>query len=443
MKWLLYNFLFSIAYLCMMPKFLTRMIKRGGYANRFADRFGHYPTDILAKLRDGTPRIWIHAVSVGEVFVAHQMMAMLRQLDPSAAFVLSTTSSTGWVQAGKALGERDVLLHNPLDYPRCVKRALDAIQPRAYIVTETELWPNMIRHCQRRAIPTFLINARISDHSAPGYRRLRWWFGPVLNMFTQIFAQSDLDKQRLVDAGCDETRIEVTGSMKFDVAKRNPAQEAQLREYLQGIGFDADAPILLGGSTWPGEDEAMVAMWRAAREMNPRLRLVIVPRHFEKAAAVADTLQRLGVTCARKSQTIAPDQCTDPESVLIADTTGELMGFYGISTIVFVGKSLCEHGAQNMIEPCLCGCATVLGPYTENFRPVMSDLLAAEALVQCPDLPTLCHTVQRFAVEDDTRSRYATRAQQAVARRRGASEHIASAILHALTHRSTHSDATA
>ncbi|MGN1326212.1 MAG: 3-deoxy-D-manno-octulosonic acid transferase [Candidatus Spyradenecus sp.] len=431
MKWLIYNLLFAIAYVLMMPKFLFRMCRRGGYANRFNDRFGLYPEAIRARLGDGRRRVWVHAVSVGEVAVAGQLMAEMRRQAPGIAFVLSVTSSTGWTQAQAQVQENDVLIYGPLDYPGCVRRAVKAIRPAAYVITETELWPNVIRLAAARKVPIFLVNARISDRSAPGYRRLKSWFGPVLNRLTRIYAQSELDAQRLVDAGCERGRIEVSGSMKFDVARRNPAKEAELRNYLTAAGFDPAAPILLGGSTWPGEDAFLLEVYRRARAEVPALRLILAPRHFEKAGEVERNIAAAGFPCLRKSR--APVPTPQPEdAVLLADTTGELMGFYGLSQVVFVGKSLCEHGAQNMIEPCLCGCAVAIGPNTENFRPVMSDLLDQQALLQAPDRETLAEALLGLIRSEADRRALGARATAAVERRRGITPRLASEILRSL-----------
>lgn len=431
MKWLIYNFLFAIAYVLMMPKFLFRMCRRGGYVNRFSDRFGRYPEAIRARLSDGRKRVWVHAVSVGEVAVAGQLMAEMRRQAPGIAFVLSVTSSTGWTQAQAQVQEEDVLIYGPLDYPGCVRRALNAIRPAAYVITETELWPNVIRLAAARKVPIFLVNARISDRSAPGYRRLKSWFGPVLNRLTRIYAQSELDAQRLVDAGCERGRIEVSGSMKFDVARRNPAKEAELRNYLFAAGFDPAAPILLGGSTWPGEDAFLLEVYRRARAEVPALRLILAPRHFEKAGEVERNIAAAGFPCLRKSR--APVPTLQPEdAVLLADTTGELMGFYGLSQVVFVGKSLCEHGAQNMIEPCLCGCAVAIGPNTENFRPVMSDLLDQQALLQAPDETALEEALLGLIRDEAARRALGARATAAVERRRGVTPRLAAEIIRSL-----------
>lgn len=427
MKWLLYNALFSVAYVAVLPSFLLRMKRRGGYRARMGDRFARYPEDVLANLSGcaESSRIWIHAVSVGEVQVAGQLMRALRKIDPAIRFVFSTTSSTGWRTAEKEVSDQDILIYNPLDFPGLVKRAFDAIRPRAIILTETEIWPNFIREAKRRRVPLFLANARISDRSAPRYRALRWFFGEVFRCFTKTYVQSDLDADRLVAAGADRATMEVTGSFKFDVARRRPEKETELRAWA------GDGRILLGGSTWPGEDEALL---RILPELPADVKLVIAPRHFEKADAVEENIAKAGFRCIRRSRgestaDTMPDE--GPRPVFLADTTGELMGLFGIASAAFVGKSLCAHGSQNMIEPCLCGIPTVVGPYTENFRPVMSDLLAADAIVQVEDENGLCAVLKSFfdPVRHECASALGERAKKAVERRRGATERCASDIL--------------
>ena len=437
MKWLLYNALFAVAYTVMLPSFLLRMKRRGGYRARFSDRFGRYPPEIAEALSQGAafPQgwIWIHAVSVGEVQVAGQLMRAMRERNPDVRFVFSTTSSTGWKTAEREVTPADVLIYNPLDFGGCVKRALNAVNPRAVILTETEIWPNFIRALKKRGIPIYLVNARISDRSAPRYKALRWFFGEVFRCFTKIYAQSDLDAKRLTDAGADPATVQVTGSFKFDVAHRNEAKERELRAWI------GEGDILLGGSTWPGEDVMMLETYRKVLERHPGVKLVIAPRHFEKADAVEANIRAAGFGCVRRSRGGRAGARPSPEEVFLADTTGELMGLFGIATVAFVGKSLCEHGSQNMIEPCLCGVATVVGPYTENFRPVMSDLLAADALVQTPDAATpearaasVEAELLRFFDEPERRVAYGQRAQAAVTRRCGVVGRCADELLEAL-----------
>lgn len=431
MKWLAYNLLFGVVWVFLLPGFLLRMFRRGGYAARMGDRFALYPPEIMARLRSAAPVpsassgrldssghivpppsewVWIHAVSVGEVQVAGQLMREWRSVEPTVRFCFSTTSSTGWKMAEREVAERDVLIYNPLDFPNFVKSALGTVRPRAIVLTESEIWPVFIRSAAKRGIPLFLVNARVSDRSAPRYRLARCWFKDVFGCFTRIFAQSELDKSRLVDAGAPADKVEVTGSFKFDVARRNPEKEAELRGWLSA----AKGRILLGGSTWPGEDEALLKIAKSLDDVT----LVIAPRHFEKADAVEANIRAAGFECVRRSRGDAAPS-GGAKAVYLADTTGELMGLYGIADVVFVGKSLCEHGSQNMIEPCLCGKPTLVGPFTENFRPVMSDLLESDAIVQVADEADLGREIERLWKDGKDAFALGERATAAVMRRKG------------------------
>lgn len=442
MKWALYHALFGVIWLFLLPGFLIRMCRRGGYAARMGDRFALYPPDVRAKIRaawrtDAPPRmdasgheipaasdwVWVHAVSVGEVQVAGQLMREWRAAEPDVRFCFSTTSSTGWKMAAREVSERDVLVYNPLDFPNYVKSALGLVRPRAIVLTESEIWPVFIRTAAKRGVPLFLVNARVSDRSAPRYRLARGWFGDVFRCLTRIFAQSDLDKARLVDAGAPADRIDVTGSFKFDVAKRNPEKERELAAWLSPA---EGTRLLLGASTWPGEDDVLLRIVKNLKDVT----LVLAPRHFEKADAVEANILRAGFTCVRRSR--GEGGLTPGRTVYLADTTGELMGLFALADVVFVGKSLCAHGSQNMIEPCLCGKPTLVGPYTENFRSVMSDLLAAGAILQVSDEAALGAGIGRLFADRSAAEALGGRATAAVLRRQGVVSGCLSTIREAL-----------
>ena len=416
MKWVVYNLLFSLAFPLMLPAFLARMLRRGGYGARLLDRFALYPKGVFGDAKDGAGRfVWVHAVSVGEVQVAGQLMREWRKAEPGVRFCFSTTSSTGWKMAEREVAEGDVLIYNPLDFPTFVKAALNTVRPRAVVLVESEIWPNFIRAAKRRGVPVYLVNARVSDRSAPRYRLAKWWFSDVFRSFAGIFAQSELDKARLVAAGADPATVEVSGSFKFDVAHRNEAKEREMSAWLENGGVPKGERILLGGSTWPGEDQMLLNVVKGLEGVT----LVIAPRHFEKADAVEDNIRAAGFECVRRSRADAPAAPQSPSSrrVFLADTTGELMGLYGIADVVFVGKSVCAHGSQNMIEPCLCGKPTVVGPYTENFRPVMSDLLEAHGVIQAQDADGVEDALRRLLTKGD--GGLGSRAHAAVVRRTG------------------------
>ena len=419
MKWLAYNVLFALAYPFLLPGFVFRMLRRGGYARRMGDRIALYPGDVISRLAAGRGKwVWIHAVSVGEVQVAGQLMREWRAADPTVRFCFSTTSSTGWKMAERELRAGDELIYNPLDFPNFVKSALKTVRPRAVILTESEIWPQFIRCARRYGAKLFLINARVSDRSAPRYRAARWWFADVLGAFTRIFAQSELDRDRLVAAGAPPEKVTVSGSFKFDTARRNPEKERLLSGWLGG------GRVLLGGSTWPGEDEVLLEIYRNLLNEGFKVKLAIAPRHFEKADEVEANILRAGFGCVRRSRQDAG--APGPEAVYLADTTGELMGLYALAEVVFVGKSLCAHGSQNMIEPCLCGKPTLVGPYTENFRPVMSDLLRQEAIVQVRSAKELGEKIRELFTDP---AGLGERAAAAVELRRGAVAKSLAAIM--------------
>ena len=437
MKWIAYNLLFLVAYPFMLPSFLVRMLRRGGYAARMGDRFAIYPEAVLRALgrRDSLSDshslshgdmepgefVWVHAVSVGEVRVAGRLMREWRSVERGVRFCFSTTSSTGWKAAESEITDRDILIYNPVDFPSFVKSALLAIRPRALVLTESEIWPNLVRLAARAGIPTFLVNARVSDRSAPRYRAARLFFGDVFRSFSGIFAQSDLDADRIRAAAPGADNISVCGSFKFDAAERNEAKEGEMREWIfAGAEGDARPRLLLGGSTWPGEDVALLKIYKRLLESSKApsgILLAIAPRHFEKADAVEANIKAAGFRCIRRSR---GERAVGGPAVVLADTTGELMGLYGVADAVFVGKSLCAHGSQNMIEPCLCGKPTFVGPYTENFRPVMADLLSSGAIVQVKDEAELGERIEAlFADGGASAGELGGRARSAVERRRG------------------------
>lgn len=425
MRWILYNVFFAIGYALMTPHFLLRMKKRGGYRAHFGERFGRYDEETARRLAE-KPRVWIHAVSVGEANIAKQFVVAMRRLDPSFSCVLSTTSSTGRAEIDKIVGADDIAIYFPLDFPPCVRRCLDTVNAKALLITETEFWPNILRAARRRGLPLMLLNGRVSDHSAPKYRKLKFFFGPALSCFDKLLAQSDLDRDRLVAAGAPADRILVTGSVKFDIT---PPPAEKIEKAKETLAFADIVPgrdtILLGGSTWPGEELAMLEAWRAARAKHPSIRLAICPRHFEKGAEIAQALEKAGASVIRRSQ------CKPGESrpaapaaeppVLLVDTTGELFALYSQADLVFVGKTLDPHiGGQNMIEPASFGKAVLCGPHTENFKPVMSIFRKAGAIREVADAGELLRAVVELLDDADARRRMGENADRTVNASRGA-----------------------
>ncbi len=425
MRWIVYNVVFAIAYAAMLPSFLRRMKKRGGYRAHFGERFGRFDPETARRLSE-KPRVWFHAVSVGEANLAGTVIRELRRRHPGFSCLISTTSSTGRATCEKIAGPDDVVFYLPLDFPRCVKRALSVVNARALVLTESELWPNLVRSLRRKGVPMLLLNGRVSDRSAPGYRRLRFFFGPVLRSFDRLLAQSALDRDRLVAAGANPGQIEVTGSVKFDVPPPSAEKIERARATLRAGGIEPGRdPVLLGGSTWPGEELALAEAWRSASGRTPGWRLVLVPRHAERAAEVEAELSAAGFSVLRRSRlgadAPAPSAGQGLPPILLVDTTGELFALYSQADLVFVGKSLPPNeGGQNMIEPASFGKAVICGPHLENFSAVMAAFRKESAICEVADAAALAECTARLMADASLRRSLGERADAVVAASRGA-----------------------
>ncbi len=415
--WIAYNILFAIGFVLMLPRFLLRMRRRGGYRDRFAQRFGRYEPALRAQLA-ASPRLWIHAVSVGEMYVALQFIESFRLQEPGARFVITTVTSTGRALALAKANAADLVLYFPLDFPLFVTRALNAIQPRMLILTEGELWPNILRQCRTRGIPVVVINGRMTEKSARGYTLLGPLSRVVMGYLDSVFVQSVADRRRYLALGADPARVEVLGSVKYDI-EADPDAARRAECVFKQAGWGPGAQILLGGSTWPGEEGALAETVKRLRVNHPELRLVLVPRHAERAKAVAEELDRVGLRVLRRS-TLGDSVAASPPEVLLVDTTGELKSFYAAAHVVFVGKSLFgNRGGQNFIEPAVFGKPILVGPHLENFPGVAEDFFEAGALLQIVDADTLSNQVGRLLRDPVARTDLGRRAFDLVTRRRG------------------------
>ena len=407
MVWIGYNLLFAVGFLLMLPHFLWRMRRRGGYARDFGHRFGRYAPDLRARLAGGG-RVWVHAVSVGELFVALALMSEWRRRRPGVRFVLSTTTSTAYRIAGRELGADDALIYFPVDAPPIMRRVLDLLRPAALVLMETEIWPNLIRLAAARGVPVFLANGRLSERSARRYGYVAAFTRRVLPLLRGAFMQSDGDAARFVGIGARPDRTQVTGTVKYDVALAPVAADiAAVRR---------EAGVVMGGSTWAGEEAALLDAFIELRRSRPGLSLVLAPRHAERRAEVLGEIARRGLSVASRSA----GQAQGDADVFLLDTTGELKGFYACADVIFIGKSLTQHGGQNPLEPAAAGKAVLTGPNMENFGPVMDDLRAAGGVRQVADAAALAAAIGELLDDPAKRAALGDAARRAVEARRGA-----------------------
>lgn len=403
MFWIAYNILFALVFLLVLPHFLLRMRRRGGYAKGFAQRFALYSPDILQKLSTGR-FAWVHAVSVGELFVAQKFMKDWRARQPGVRFVLTVNTSTAHALAAKQLPAEDILLYFPADFPWIINRALETIRPFAVMLMEVELWPNLIRLANKRKIPVALINGRLSDRSFRRYAKVGPLCRRVLPLVDAFCMQSEQDAERMIALGAPADRVRAFGTAKYDVIEADRSGEAKARALLRAAGVRDEDRILLGGSTWDGEEDLLLDTFKSLRTRFTNLVLVLVPRHVERTAKVLDVIKTHSRTVVRRS-TLTPETppATNRPDVFLLDTTGELKNFYSCADVIFIGKSLTQHGGQNIIEPALYGKAILVGPNMENFAAVMDDFRAAKAIAQVTDLQDLRRTSFSLFADDDHR----------------------------------------
>ncbi len=425
MFWLLYHILFLIVMIISLPRYLWRMWKRGGYRRGFMQRFGSYPATIPSFGNNPAQRIWIHAVSVGEMFIALRLRDTLRKLWPDRDIVLTTNTSTGHALATARLQPRDTLLYFPLDLVWTMRRAFRHINPGLIILMECELWPVMLREAYRHNIPVAVANARLSDRSFAGYRRFGLLFRRVTTLISAVYAQTKRDAGRFRELGVAADRIQVVGNAKYDLAGIDPDGVRHARTALQAAAIAPETLVVLGGSTWPGEEECLMDMLPRLRRAVPApVALVLVPRHVERCPAIREAAVRRNLTVVTRRHTQA-SPATSPPDILLVDTTGELQQLYAAATVIFVGKSLDASGGQNPIEPAACGRAVIVGPHMQNFSEVVSELCAVNAIIRVNHAGELEEQLINLLQHPETRKALAQRAATAIQNYRGAIDRTA------------------
>ncbi len=376
---LVYSAGLSLALLLTLPYWLVKMLTTGKYRAGLAERLGRVPERLVRRPAEGC--IWLHAVSVGEVLAVGKLVAELRARYPERRVLLSTTTAAGQRLARERHGG-DHVFYFPLDLAFAVRPYLRALRPSLIVLAETEFWPNFLRLAQSQGARIAVVNARISDRSYPRYRRLRFAWRRLLVKVDTFLAQSTRDAQRLIDIGAPESRVKVSGNLKFDasIAKDLPLVP-MLRRAFEAGGCDA---VMVCGSTVAGEEQMLIETFRTILRSRPGAVMVLAPRHPERFDEVAELLASSGLSCARRSQFRADRPLAG--TVLLLDTIGELASVYALATIAFVGGSLVPRGGHNILEPAQHGVPVVVGPHTENFREITDAFTRADALcVVTPD----------------------------------------------------------
>lgn len=403
--------LYSGLWYALMPALFVRLWWRGRRAPAYRARWRE-------RLALGLPRqaghtVWVHAVSVGETLAAAPMIRELLARYPHTPLLVTTTTPTGSEQVRKLFGDRVLHVYCPWDTPDALARFFRAFNPALVLILETELWPNLVAAAAARRVPVWLVNGRLSERSFRGYDKFRALVRPMMQRFAGLMVQTEAEAERLQRLGAPADRIDVTGSVKFDLQLDDDvrAAAATLR------GHWGARPVWIAASTHPGEEEQVLAAHRQICAEVPDALLILVPRHPERFDDIARQVTQAGFTLARRStgQSVTPQV-----QVYLGDTMGELLMLFGACDVAFVGGSLVKLGGHNLLEPAAWGKPVLSGPNRFNFERIAELLEDNDALTTVTDADSLARAVCVLLADAERRVREGEAARAVVATHSGA-----------------------
>jgi 3-deoxy-D-manno-octulosonic-acid transferase len=405
MRWftalLIYRLLLPLFFLAAFPGWIVKMLRRGGFGTRLAERIGVYTT---ACEFEPCGAVHVHAISVGESMLALKLIREWLVVEPGRRFVLATGTATGHAVATSAAIPELRITYSPLDFPSMVNRYLKRFEPSQIVLVEGEAWPHLLLACKRRKIPVALVNARMSPRSARRYRRFAPWVSPVFSMLDAVAIQEPQDAEIWQDLAVDSGKIHHTGSLKLDPGSgARPVMRPEFQEMLAAFGNHR--AIVLAASTHVGEE---VWIANAIHQVSPNALPVIVPRHAERRNDVKNDLEHAGFEVVLRSrfqldrqqgatveESVRPLSAPDRPRIFLIDSTGELRDWTAHADVVIIGKSFRSVGGQNPAEAILAGKPVVFGPHMENFEPLASRLVSTHGAILAHDENALCSAITK------------------------------------------------
>lgn len=415
----LYSILVLILAVVASPWFIYQAVRYKKYVGSLGQRMGYLPVSFNM---DGDESIWVHAVSVGEVLTARPLISELKRRYPNLRMFLSTTTMAGQQLARRSVQDVDAVFYFPFDFGFVIRRTLNLVRPKLFIMMETEIWPNLLRECRARGVKTAVVNGRLSARSFPRYRLIRPMMRRVLDHIDRFLVQSEESARRFIDLGADPARVVVTGSLKFDSLEVSPtALQARARDrVLRYFRVSSSRPVIVAGSTMKGEETSVLKAFRRVRSTMPNALLVLAPRNPERFSEAEQLARAEGWKVARRS-----DLAIDAEprvDIVILDTIGELATIYQIGTIVFVGGSLVPTGGHNVLEPAVFGKPIVFGPHMQNFLEIADAFVTNGAGVQLENDEQLEQVFVELMGDPVRRARLGAAARALVEANRGANQ---------------------
>ncbi|MBW1739987.1 MAG: 3-deoxy-D-manno-octulosonic acid transferase [Deltaproteobacteria bacterium] len=409
---------------CLPPFWIYTRLS-GRYGKGLGERLGFIPRT-LTQCLSGSPRIWIHAASLGEVKVAAPLVKALTRIIPGCSVILSTTTEHGRDLARKTFKQDIPITYAPIDFIGSVRKALSRVRPDVLVFLETEIWPTWLAEARQKGIKTALINGRISVRSIGGYLKFRPFFRNILKNVDAFSMILEEDAARIRAMGADPHKIEVNGNAKYDLLASiaDPAMEAEMRQILN---LEASHHVFVAGSTREGEEAMVLEAYEKILRQFPDTVLIIAPRHIERIPVIGSLVERHGLRYQLRSD-INSGAAKRKEPVVIINTFGELFKVYSIGTIVFCGASLVPLGGQNPLEAAVWGKVVFYGPSMEDFLDAKALLEEVGAGVPIASSEMLAEKAIWFLEHPDALKRYGDQAREAVIRNQGASEKHARVI---------------
>ena len=419
----IYNIIEIIGLILLSPLLLVKIILSPKYRGRIFLKLSFGLEKLARKLPGKKKRIWVHALSVGEVLSAQPLVRKIRSTYPDISIIFSASTKTGEELCREVLADDiDLFVPFPLDLYNIAKKFISFIRPDLFILIETDFWPNFLHILKKKEIPAILVNGRISQKSFRRYQRFRFIFVPMFNIFNFISMQTVADAEKMIRLGVDADKIKALGNLKYDaVLPETVGWELEQRPtsfYKKQFGISPEKIVWIAGSTHSGEEVAILAAYKRLSLLFPDLFLVVAPRKIERGRQIKEVADSLGLTVRQRTAPFQDEEFPGAP-LLILDTMGELSRMYSFCDIAFIGGSLVPDGGHNPLEPAAFGKPILFGPYMDDFTEIASDLLEKNAAVVCHDEDDIFDNVKHLLTDLTLRKEMGYHAQSLVLQHRG------------------------
>lgn len=429
MFYLIYNIVLALGTVILVPYYGAKILFTGKYRKSIGPKLGFLDAKALKNAVKGNPRIWVHAVSVGEVTAAAPIVEKLRSNKPDACILLSTSTETGQDMAKKIVPQASAFIYFPLDIPFVVRKVINLIRPDIFIAMETEIWPNFIRTCKESGAKLLILNGRISPRSYKRYMKTKFFWKRVLQCIDQIGVISETDADRIKDIGIDDNKVRVIGNAKYDSLASRASEPSLQAETYRKLGIAPGAMVLVAGSTHNNEESIILDVYGSLLVKFPELILILVPRHIERRDEVLSLIKSSGYSECITMTEINNGKKRSGENVILIDVIGELFKIYSTASLVFCGGSLVPRGGQNILEAGAWGKVVLFGPFMDDFPVEKSLLESVGAGITVKDGKGLLDTATLYLSDPELLKSRGQAGKKAIFASRGASEKYVQMIL--------------